>query len=135
MLVREWAIGRAAATVEEIAAETEAVAGVPGEVADVGAGVAGVPEAVGAEAGTGVLGAAAEVEADTKLCHVSHAESTRGRDESCGPCVLDNLCLTILTIRTWHNFPPTRPGRNRRFVKVGLSNIEGTLNERGSRYF
>ena len=86
MSVREWAIGRAAATVEEIAAETEAVAGVPGEVADVGAGVEGVPEAVGAEAGTGVLGAAAEAEDGTKLCHVSHAESTRGHDESCGPC-------------------------------------------------
>src|ERR1700693_1395354 len=89
MSVPEWAIGRAAATVEEIAAETEAVAGVPaagggggggggggpgagggvpGAVGGAGAGEAGVPEAVGAEGGTGVLGAAAEAEDGTKLC-------------------------------------------------------------------
>jgi hypothetical protein len=73
-------------TVEEIAAATVAGAGVRAEVADAGAGEAGVPAVVGEEAGTGVLEVAAEAEAGIKLlCHMSHAESTGGRDESCGP--------------------------------------------------
>jgi hypothetical protein len=109
MSVREWEIGRAAGTVEEIAAETEAEAGVPAAVADAGAGGAGDPEAVGVEAGTGVLGEAAEAEADTKLCHVSCAESTRAATK---------VAALVLDDKNMHS------RRRCRGELIGLSNIE-----------
>jgi hypothetical protein len=84
--VREVEIAHVAETVEEIAAATAVVAGVRAEVAvDAGAVAGGVPVAVGVEAGTGVLGVAAEAEDGIKLlCHITHGDSTKGRDESCG---------------------------------------------------
>jgi hypothetical protein len=83
--VREVEIAHVAETVEEIAAATAVVAGVPEAAVDAGAVAGGVPVAVGVEAGTGVLGVAAEAEDGIKLlCHITHGESTKGRDESCG---------------------------------------------------